>query len=170
MQHIAYDGTEAGQGQYERHDQFNAVILYDRAEAGRRAMNQLRMVSDRLAGEVHLRVRLWRLDIFMDAACTLGDITAADVLVFALDDDESLNEPACGRLQEAVRELRGPGAAVAVLTSDGQTSPRFDFLRDAAREAGVGYIFPPAASLPAGSEYRRADFQGRGVLVTPPTP
>lgn len=157
MQHTALEGQRVYDGEFDARDQFHAVILYDRAEAGRRALSQLRNVTDPLAGGLELQIRLWRLDVLgEDTADTTAaeDLARADLLVLALDDDGSLNDRGRERLQAAVHQLRGQTATVAILTGGTAAHPpsQFDFLHDFATEAGVGFLFPPAGPRPAGTK------------------
>ncbi|GDY19449.1 hypothetical protein LBMAG56_07940 [Verrucomicrobiota bacterium] len=143
-------------GELDVRDQFHAVILYDRAEAGRRALSQLRNVMDPLAEGLELQLRLWRLDVLgedPDDTTVAEDLAAADLLVLALDDDGSLNDSNRERLQAAVCQLRGQGTTVAILTGGTADHPssHYDFLRDFAEEAGVGFLFPPAGQMSAGT-------------------
>lgn len=157
MQHPALETRQIDDGEFETRDQFNAVILYDRAAAGRRALSQLRHVTELLVEGLELQIRLWRLDVLgEDTADTTAaeDLAAADLLVLALDDDGSLNDRARERLQGAVYQLRGQGATVAILTGGtaAHAPSQFTFLLDFAKEAGVGFLFPPADQGPAGTK------------------
>lgn len=157
MQHTALETRQIDDGEFDVRDQFHAVILYDRAEAGRRALSQLRNVTDPLAEGLELQIRLWRLDVLADDTAdttAAEDLAAADLLVLALDDDGSLNDSSRERLQAAVYQLRGQGATVVILTGGtaAHAPAGFDFLHDFAMEAGVGFLFPSAGQVPAGTK------------------
>jgi len=172
MHHSAFDETSDHDGEFDIRDRVNVVILYDRPDAGRRAMNQLRKVNDQLPEGLDLQVRLWRLEAVLHptaAATARGDLATADLLVLALDDDGSLNTKVCERLQELVHQMRGQDAAVAVLANnDAATMPsRFDFLHHAAEEAGLGFLFPSASRGRAGTASDFAAIHGRAITMTP---
>jgi hypothetical protein len=116
--------------------------------------------------DLDLQVRLWRVDVAIDAAIKLEDLANAELLVFALDDDESLNGNVRERLQEAVYQMRGQGAAMAILAKDAALSPpsRFDFLHQAAQEVGVRSLFPQVGNVPAGTE---SDFTTASITPLP---
>ena len=156
MQHLGLESRQIDDGEFDVRDQFHAVILYDQAAAGRRALSQLRKVTDPLAEGLELQIRLWRLDVLGEATAdttAAEDLAAADLLVLALDDDGSLGDGARERLQAAVYQLRGQGATVAILTGGTAAHPpsQFDFLHDFAKEAGVGFLSPSAGQWPAGT-------------------
>ncbi len=157
MQHPALENRQTDDGEFDVRDQFHAVILYDRVEAGRRALGQLRHVTNSLAEDLELQIRLWRLDVLADNTTdttAAEDLAAADLLVLALDDDGSLRDRGRERLQGVVQQLRGPGTTVAILTGGtaAHAPSQFDFLHDFAKAAGVGFLFPSAGQMPAGTQ------------------
>lgn len=135
MRQRAVDETEALDGESDARARLNVVILYDAAEAGRRAISQLRRVTEQLDGDFDVHLRLWRLDMLTDATVgtlATADLAGADLLILSLDKE--------GRLEAHTRE-------------------RFqdiDFLRSATEGAGLGYLFPPARSVSAGLPFAAA--------------
>ena len=168
MDRAASSGTPASENECDTRDRINVLILYDRSDAGRRAMNRLRKVNARLAEDLDLQVRLRRLEAVMDPAVATGDLATADLLVLALNNGGSLNANVRERLQEVVHQMRGQDAAVAVLAnSDATTGPsRLDFLRHAAQEAGVEFLFPSANRVMAGTAPAFTDIRGRAMTMT----
>jgi len=154
MRYTASDGTAARDGECDDRDQINVVILYDRANAGERAMNKARRIADDLADDIELHFQMWRLEVLLDsraASTAATDLATADLLLLALEDARSLHSKGRRQLLEALHQLRGLDAAVAILTHDDsdQAPSRFDFLRNAAENAGVRFLFPPARRAPA---------------------
>ena len=65
------------------------VIAYDRPDAGRRALVLFHRLVGKFQGEVELHPKLWRLDLISDPRCrseVLGDSTAADIILVAMED------------------------------------------------------------------------------------
>lgn len=154
MRYTASDGTAAYDGECDDRDQINVVILYDRADAGERAMDKVRRVADDLADDIELRFRLWRLDVLLDsraASTAATDLATADLLLLALEDARSLNSRGRRQLLETLRQLRGLDVAVAILAHDDteEAPSRFDFLQHAAEDAGIKFLFPLARPAPA---------------------
>jgi hypothetical protein len=128
MRQRTVDEMEAPERESDTRARLNVVILYDAAEAGRRAISQLRRATEQLDGDFDVHLRLWRLDMLTDATVgtlATADLAGAELLVLSLDKE--------GRLEAHTRE-------------------RFqdiDFLRSTTEGAGLGYLFP-ARSMSAG--------------------
>lgn len=93
-----------------------AVILYDEAESGRRAVRALSAASDADDAGAPLDVRLWRLDILAgpEMRQTAGrDIMAADLVLLSLNNPDGLPPELGDWLAGAFRQRRGMGGAVA---------------------------------------------------------
>lgn len=166
-----FAGMNQHDGEGDRRDRLTAVVLYDRAEAGRRAMGRLQELKALRGADLDLDVRLWRLDVAMDpqvAVIMARDLAGADLLILALEGNRQLEEGVRGVVEDAVRRMRSPGAAVALLSGGPEREPRGrDFLQQAAKEAGVVYLFPPACNVPAGTELAFDTIQGRATALTP---
>lgn len=172
MPHTAFQEKLGHNGESETRDRFNVVVLYDRAEAARRAVNQLRQVTDPLAEDLDLQVRLWRLDVVMDAAnakTIAQDLATAELLVVALDQEGFLAADDRDRLEAAIQQMRAQGAAMAILPGENSatTPSRFKFLTQTAKEAGIGILYPPVGHPPAGTDCTFGSIHHRATIKSP---
>ena len=146
MEENAFGGAQLDDGRSNTNSRYGlrVVIFYDEAEAGRRAVNKLRNVTDAWE-DFGSQIQLWCLDELMDTARSriiTEQLVRADLLMLVLNDVGSLDENIRQPLKQALHKMHGRSAAVAVLKEDNTaTTPAcFDFLQHAAREAGVEFI------------------------------
>jgi hypothetical protein len=109
-------------------DEIAAVILYDEIASGFRAKDVCDRLAFGLAGNVGLRVSLWRTDVLKDSTesnLALSDAATADLVVLALRSAKLLSKAVREWLENWAAASHAEDAALVVLAgeSEGVLSP-----------------------------------------------
>jgi hypothetical protein len=156
----------------DKHD-YNAgldvLIAYDHLIARQRAMLTFSHLARDLGDEMEMRLRWWRFDMLESPGwrnSTMNDAVDADLLVISASRKETLPVSLQDWLREWVSRKRGDNAAVvALLGQDNEDSPRLQFVRRAATDAGLAFFAPlPERQLSTGCTFDRIHRQGQKSL------
>ena len=137
----------------------NVVVVYDNLGAGQRGMSILASLVDQFRGaRVEIRPRLWRFDLLDDPQwfnAALDEAIRADMLIVSTGSTNShLPATVKGWLNQCLAGKQGFGGAIVALpgAADEPDTPRFQFLKSAAVEAGLDF-FTPQSSVAAGASF-----------------
>lgn len=158
-----------------------AVMLYDEAQSGRRAMRALNAVHDAEDACPPLDVRLWRLDILAAQAmrqAAAADVAAADVVLLSVNHEDRLPPGFCewlagtfGRRPRSGAAGRTQGQRPAPFPSAGSRPPTgtdtIKALEQSARDAGIDLLVLCAARNPFQPGYSLESIRHRAEQVTP---
>ncbi len=127
----------------------NVVIVYDDVSAGQHAMHVLASQGHDLH-DIDVRPRLWRFDFLEDPewfALALADAINADMVVISTSAPNGLNPVVRNWIKLCLARKRGSGSAIVALFGpagnlDELESPRYQFVQNTAREAGLDVFAP----------------------------
>lgn len=148
------------------------VIAYDDLAAGRRAMSVLGNVSRALGNSIRFDPIPWSFDLLADIdwrSVAADDAVKADILIIACSSSRPLPAEVGRWTKSAMDRKRGTATAVVALfgveeAPDGSASPRLEFIKKAAEEAGLEFFAPrPGGEL----NEAIADIHRRAETVTP---
>jgi hypothetical protein len=163
----------------------NIVIAYDDVPAGQRAMHTLADLGRDFADEMDLGPQLWRFEYLEDPdwrALATVDALKADMLIISTTSKTELPAAVESWLTACLAQKHGTSAAIVALLGtvdnmDEPDSPRFQFLRRVAIEAGLDFFAPrprkqDSLDSTLNSIHRRADTVTRTLdeILHQPTP
>ena len=133
---------------------FNVTIVYDQLAAGQRAMRLFSHLDREHKSEVSFQPFPWRFDFVADPK--LGEFAAADALkadliIISTTTRSDLPSVVQDWLLACLARMRGRNAAIVALSGteeqmDQSDSPRLEFLRRAAKNAGLDFFTPANAT------------------------
>ena len=130
---------------------FCAIIVYDEEEAYRRALRTLVDLDFQVGGGIDIRPIPWRIEEFghfYHRALAMENAQAADIIIVSVTSTVELPETLRQWLLDCVphRHDRSTLLVVALLGGsegmDSPESPRFQFMKKIAAEAGFDFLAP----------------------------
>jgi hypothetical protein len=147
------------------------VIVYDEIRAGLRAKELCDRVALELAGDVELRVSLWRTDVLGDlreAESALAEATAADLIVLAFRGGSFLSRQVRQWLDRWAADKHVPEPALVVISEESglASSSATQQLREFARVHGLKCFCANAQGLAGKSDDKSSEL-GRCLSPIP---
>lgn len=126
------------------------VVIYDDLEAGHRARELITSLTERFQDHVEVDPIFWRFELLGqpdDRNQALSDAANARLIILSASGDSELPDAVAEWWQSCLEARHGMKTAVIVLLGepghfDGPESPRLQFLKDVAREAGAQFFAP----------------------------
>lgn len=152
---------------------FNLVIAYDSVAAGQRAMRLFSYLGREHGDVLKFQTQPWRFDLLADPDwCQFAALDAikADLLIISASSGSDLPVAVRSWISACLARKRGTHAAVVALFGteeemDTADSSRLQFVRMAAKEAGLDFFAPLADSAGSASS-TTAGIQHRAQTVT----
>jgi hypothetical protein len=156
--------TDRNEPESER--DFSVVIAYENLAAGHRAMRLFADLVEEHRGHLTFRPRPWRFDLLADPEWrqfAAADARRADLLIISTGNDSDLPASVRSWVRLCLARKAG-GGVVALFGTEGQMdtadSPRLQFLKQAAEEAGLDFFAPLAPEPRAEWSRTRATASG----------
>jgi hypothetical protein len=126
----------------------NVLVAYDNLRAGIKAKNLCDRLAQRLLPSPELRIGFWSLAALELPGLTramLDEAADADLLIMAVNGDQSLPTPVRRSVARCLRRVRANGGALVaqlygILRMDEELSPAHACLKGLARAMGVDFF------------------------------
>ncbi len=127
---------------------WNVFIAYDDVHAGQHAMRTIKNVERRLDWPETWHPSLWRFDLLEDPdgrVLATADALQADLIVISASSRRDLPASLQDWINACLTQKRGTAAAVVAMLGpednpDEPDSPRIQFIKSAAKEAGLDFF------------------------------